>query len=237
MKRNLRKAFTLVEMLIVVIIIGILMAALLPRLKGAQERARDTARKANLSQISTALEMYFNDNGSYPDAVCTQWPIFKKALVPTYMNDIPRDPQKQRITYGTRDWWCGNGQYAYRGLYRNWAKLGWCVLIANVEAEGRVWNFVLVSDDQNIDFDPTQTSNKRAGTNNITSNTTTLTNTDWKLEQDDHFRDADVAENAVCQTVEVDTTVDDYGKGCWGWASLTNWTAKTNPYMVYVRFN
>ena len=40
-----KKAFTLVEMLIVVVIIGILAAALIPRLTGAQSKARDAARK------------------------------------------------------------------------------------------------------------------------------------------------------------------------------------------------
>jgi general secretion pathway protein G len=64
--KKMNKAFTLIEMMIVVIIIGILMGALLPKLKGAQERARDTARKANLSTVSTALQMYYNDNGNYP---------------------------------------------------------------------------------------------------------------------------------------------------------------------------
>lgn len=65
MKLNMKKAFTLVEMLIVIVIIGILAAALIPRLTGVQSRARDVARKADLSQISTALATYQLDNGSY----------------------------------------------------------------------------------------------------------------------------------------------------------------------------
>lgn len=65
MKLNMKKAFTLVEMLIVIVIIGILAAALIPRLTGVQSRARDVARKADISQISTALTTYQLDNGSY----------------------------------------------------------------------------------------------------------------------------------------------------------------------------
>lgn len=70
MKLNMKKAFTLVEMLIVIVIIGILAAALIPRLTGVQSRARDVQRTANLREISTALSTYQLDNGNY---VITWW--------------------------------------------------------------------------------------------------------------------------------------------------------------------
>jgi len=60
-----KKSFTLIEMLIVVVIIGILAAALIPRLQSVQARARDTKRKADLHQIATALAIYKEDNGGY----------------------------------------------------------------------------------------------------------------------------------------------------------------------------
>lgn len=62
-----RKAFTLIEILIVIAIIGILTVALLPRIQGAQSSARNTARKADLNQIATALAAYNGDAGRYPE--------------------------------------------------------------------------------------------------------------------------------------------------------------------------
>jgi len=65
---NFKRGFTLIELMIVIVILGILMGTILPRLTGAQSRARDTARTADLNNIAQALEVYFNDFGSYPDA-------------------------------------------------------------------------------------------------------------------------------------------------------------------------
>jgi prepilin-type N-terminal cleavage/methylation domain-containing protein len=66
-----RRGFTLIELMIVIVILGILMGTILPRLTGAQSRARDTARIADLNNISQALEVYSSDKGQYPNAACT----------------------------------------------------------------------------------------------------------------------------------------------------------------------
>ncbi len=64
--RRTAQGFTLIELMIVIVILGILIAAVVPRLANAQARTRDTARLASISQISQAMEVYYGDYGSYP---------------------------------------------------------------------------------------------------------------------------------------------------------------------------
>lgn len=61
-----QKAFTLIEMLIVIVIIGILAAALIPRLQSVQARSRDVRRKADLTLIANGLTLYKVDMNTYP---------------------------------------------------------------------------------------------------------------------------------------------------------------------------
>jgi prepilin-type processing-associated H-X9-DG protein/prepilin-type N-terminal cleavage/methylation domain-containing protein len=66
--RRTSAAFTLVELLVVITIIGVLMALLLPALNAVRESARQTQCKNNLMQMGTAANGHLTTNGFFPSA-------------------------------------------------------------------------------------------------------------------------------------------------------------------------
>jgi prepilin-type N-terminal cleavage/methylation domain-containing protein len=77
------KAFTLIELLIVIVIIGILAVALIPRLTGAQATARDTARKATLQQVATIISAYTNQEQTPAALTASATPVAIDAAMAT----------------------------------------------------------------------------------------------------------------------------------------------------------
>ena len=65
-KNKKDQGFTLVELMIVIVIIGILAAIAIPRFIGAQDRARISAAKAQLNSVRQALALYEMDHSAYP---------------------------------------------------------------------------------------------------------------------------------------------------------------------------
>jgi len=67
-------AFTLMEVLVVMVIIIGLAAILIPSLNSALERAKATKDMSNLRQIGAATQMYMNDNnGVFPGSTTATW--------------------------------------------------------------------------------------------------------------------------------------------------------------------
>ena len=67
--KRFQKAFTLIELLVVIAIIAIIATITVVALQNSRASARDAKRLADVKQMQTALELYFNDNGSYPTSV------------------------------------------------------------------------------------------------------------------------------------------------------------------------
>jgi len=59
-------AFTLIELMVVIVILGILAVFVVPRITKRPEDARVTKAKVEISQLENALELYYLDNGMYP---------------------------------------------------------------------------------------------------------------------------------------------------------------------------
>jgi general secretion pathway protein G len=64
--RRVRAAFTLVEMLLVLVILAVLAAIVIPKFSGRSQQAKETAAKSQISSIEIALDSFEVDNGFYP---------------------------------------------------------------------------------------------------------------------------------------------------------------------------
>lgn len=107
-KHKKQNGFTIVELLIVIVVIGILAAITIVAYNGIQQRGRDAQRKSDIASLQKALELYHADQDGYP--YCTSATPYKAgttlnaynagsvatclavALVPKYIAKLPTDP-------------------------------------------------------------------------------------------------------------------------------------------------
>jgi prepilin-type N-terminal cleavage/methylation domain-containing protein len=138
--RSTAKAFTLIELLIVVAIIAVLAAIALPNFLEAQTRSKTARVKSDLRTLATAIESYGVDNSEYPPAPVALGPRFHNFIPLTtpvsYISAIPIDPFKPEENHGHRRW--RTGMYSYGAMPLSHARR-WLLLsngpdrVANVE--------------------------------------------------------------------------------------------------------
>src|ERR1700688_4659681 len=63
------RAFTLVELLVVLAILALLLSIAVPRYFGSLNHSKETVLKENLFQVRQSLDHYFSDTGKYPDKI------------------------------------------------------------------------------------------------------------------------------------------------------------------------
>jgi len=80
-----KTGFTLIELLIVVTILGILSAFISGNFTNSLKKGADAKRKTDLEQIRQALELYYEDTGSYPQFANNKIPTNNQSLC--YLND------------------------------------------------------------------------------------------------------------------------------------------------------
>ncbi len=106
-----RQSFTLIELMLVVVIIGSLVAMVAPRFTGRGEQARITAARADIrTNIATALKLYELDNGRFPTTseglnALLERPASAPNWQGPYLEDEPIDP------------WGREYQYRYPGVH------------------------------------------------------------------------------------------------------------------------
>lgn len=87
-----KKAFTLIELLIVIMILGVLAALITGNFFTSLKKGRDARRKGDLEQIQRALEMYYEDKKTYPTNLTFGSALSDPDSGKIYMQKVPDDP-------------------------------------------------------------------------------------------------------------------------------------------------
>lgn len=98
----MKKAFTLIELIVVITIIAVLSVVGMVSFSGMNVRARDARRVQDLQKIASALELIRQVGKTYPAST--------SSLAPTYLQTVPKDPKvAPHPTYAYQR----NGNYKY----------------------------------------------------------------------------------------------------------------------------
>lgn len=168
--RRSPRAFTLIELLIVVAIIAILAAIAVPNFLEAQTRSKVARAQADTRSIATALEAYVVDNNRYMPWVTPirgiqgSYQIFILTTPVAYMTSIPPDPfqaSKPKLsTFAAKNYNPVLGphyNYVAYSATAGWADTGWSVRSMGPDQD---WDLVGLPQDQenptcNGYYDPT----------------------------------------------------------------------------------
>lgn len=97
-----KRGFTIIELLVVMVVIGILATIMIVSYTGIQQRSRDSRRDSDITQIKIALEKYHADKSMYPDVCgdnvgCNASSL--STVLSPYLANIPHDPRNTVNSY------------------------------------------------------------------------------------------------------------------------------------------
>ena len=106
-QKRVKAAFTLLELLVVILILGLLAAFVVPNIIGAGDKAKRDLVCSQMGSVSSALDMFKMDNGMYPDTEeglkalvsnpdADKYPAYSSK---PYMKRVPKDSWGQPIQY------------------------------------------------------------------------------------------------------------------------------------------
>lgn len=96
--KNKAKGFTIVELLIVIVVIGILATLVIVTFTGIQQKARDSKRKTDLNALDSHAEAYYASNGYYPTLKDLQTASFLSTSLKGFDPSALTDPKGGAIS-------------------------------------------------------------------------------------------------------------------------------------------
>src|SRR5690348_11638976 len=101
-----QQGFTLIEIMVVILILGLLATLVVQSLRGATDKAKRTKAMADIAELKTALDRYYIDNGSYPSTeqglqALVSPPGQGGADPDGYIRRVPNDPWNNPYVYSS----------------------------------------------------------------------------------------------------------------------------------------